>query len=108
MTRVSPPEDDREFPGPHASIRVTLAPRSRRCRAVHPPKAPAPMTAMWGLDFKGSESNSLREEDSRKSRMIGTPPGLVIPSGGMFTTGNRDAGRDPSTPPELRCAPLRL
>ena len=46
MTRVSPPEDAREFPGPQASSSVTRAPRSRRCRAVQPPKAPAPITAM--------------------------------------------------------------
>src|SRR5690349_7584192 len=49
MTRVSPPDEDRELPGPQASSKVTLAPASRRCRAVHPPKAPAPITAMCGL-----------------------------------------------------------
>ena len=45
MTRVSPPELEREFPGPHESTRVTCAPGRRRCRAVQPPKAPAPTTA---------------------------------------------------------------
>lgn len=49
--RVSPPDDERELPGPQASISVTRAPRSIRWSAVHPPKAPAPMTATWGLDF---------------------------------------------------------
>src|SRR5690349_7686737 len=44
MTRVSPPELAREFPGPHASTRVTRAPRRRSMRAVHPPNAPAPTT----------------------------------------------------------------
>src|SRR6185295_12596150 len=50
MTRVSPPELAREFPGPQASSRVTRAPFRRRWRAVQPPKAPAPMTATWGRD----------------------------------------------------------
>src|SRR5580692_6274793 len=49
MMRVSPPEEDRELPGPQASSRVTCAPRRSRCKAVHPPKAPAPITAMWGF-----------------------------------------------------------
>src|SRR4051794_18907284 len=69
MTRVSPPEEDREFPGPQASIRVTRAPCSRRCRAVHPPKAPAPMTAMWGLGLKILCIESSTEEDSRKEQV---------------------------------------
>src|SRR5882672_3557484 len=47
MTRVSPPDDARELPGPQASIRVTRAPRRNRYRAVHPPNAPAPITATW-------------------------------------------------------------
>src|SRR3954469_8622642 len=49
MTLVSPPELERELPGPQESIRVTRAPRRRRWRAVQPPKAPAPMTATWGF-----------------------------------------------------------
>src|ERR1700682_430673 len=49
MTRVSPPELERVFPGPHESIRSTFAPSLRRCRAVHPPKAPAPTTTTRGL-----------------------------------------------------------
>src|ERR1043165_9428721 len=48
MIRVSPPELERELPGPQASSRVTRAPRRCSSRAVQPPKAPAPMTAMWG------------------------------------------------------------
>src|SRR5438105_5316155 len=51
MTRVSPPELAREFPGPQASINVTRAPRRTSQSAVHPPKAPAPMTAMRGPDL---------------------------------------------------------
>src|SRR5438132_13488244 len=50
MTRVSPPELDRELPGPHESMSVTCAPRRRRCSAVHPPNAPAPTTTMRGAD----------------------------------------------------------
>src|SRR5712692_7444484 len=42
MTRVSPPEEARELPGPQASTSVTLAPRRRSIKAVHPPNAPAP------------------------------------------------------------------
>src|ERR1700733_332255 len=61
MIRVSPPEDAREFPGPQASSSVTRAPRSRRCSAVQPPKAPAPMTAMWGFDFMMSLHNSFND-----------------------------------------------
>src|SRR4029077_16001456 len=53
MTRVSPPEEARELPGPQASSNVTRAPRSRRCKAVQPPKAPAPITAMCALEFNG-------------------------------------------------------
>src|SRR5436190_17539013 len=51
MTRVSPPELAREFPGPQASMRVTRAPRRTSHSAVHPPKAPAPITAMRGPDL---------------------------------------------------------
>src|SRR3954466_7972160 len=51
ITRVSPPELAREFPGPQASINVTLAPRRVSQSAVHPPNAPAPITAMRGPDF---------------------------------------------------------
>src|SRR5260221_10427014 len=50
MTRVSPPELERALPGPHESIRSTRAPSPRRCRAVQPPKAPAPTTATRGLE----------------------------------------------------------
>src|SRR5579863_10017755 len=49
--RVSPPEDAREFPGPHASTNVTRAPPSSRRSAVHPPNAPAPTTATCALVF---------------------------------------------------------
>ena len=48
--RVSSPDVDRELPGPHVSMSVTRAPIFRRWYAVHPPNAPAPMTAMSG-DF---------------------------------------------------------
>src|SRR5262249_43794876 len=62
MTRVSPPELARELPGPHASTRVTFAPRRRRCRAVHPPNAPAPTT----MTFIGAtrERAACAEKDS--------------------------------------------
>src|SRR5262245_12754240 len=45
MTRVSPPELAREFPGPQESSTTTFAPRRTRCKAVQPPNAPAPTTA---------------------------------------------------------------
>src|SRR6202521_804434 len=48
MTRVSPPELAREFPGPQASTSVTLAPPRRSISAVQPPKAPAPTTTTAG------------------------------------------------------------
>src|SRR5258707_781209 len=48
MTRGSPPELERAFPGPQEPTSVTSAPRPRRCRAVQPPKAPAPTTATRG------------------------------------------------------------
>src|SRR5437868_3229274 len=44
MTRVSPPELERVFPGPQASSSVTSAPDCSNCNAVHPPNAPAPTT----------------------------------------------------------------
>src|SRR5260370_42465468 len=57
MTRVSPPELAREFPGPHASSKVTLAPFRRKYKAVQPPNAPAPATATWG--FRLGEANEV-------------------------------------------------
>src|ERR1700730_2712854 len=50
MIRVSPPEEDRELPGPQASIRVTRDRCRNRYKAVHPPKAPAPTTATCGFE----------------------------------------------------------
>jgi hypothetical protein len=44
ITRVSPPELAREFPGPQASSSVTLAPFRNSCSADQPPNAPAPTT----------------------------------------------------------------
>src|SRR5258708_5136 len=44
ITRVSPPELAREFPGPQASSSVTLAPFRRSWSADQPPNAPAPTT----------------------------------------------------------------
>src|ERR1035437_8616394 len=42
--RVSSPEVDRAFPGPHSSIISTFAPFCWRFSAVHPPQHPAPIT----------------------------------------------------------------
>ena len=42
--RVSPPELAREFAGPQASSKVTVAPFLRSSSAVQPPNAPAPTT----------------------------------------------------------------
>src|SRR5579872_6074444 len=50
MIRVSPPEEDRALPGPQVSSRVTRARRRNRYRAVHPPKAPAPITTILGFE----------------------------------------------------------
>src|ERR1700720_871962 len=59
MTRVSPPELERELPGPHASSNVTRAPRRQSQSASQPPKAPAPTTATCGapaaVDGGGAE-----------------------------------------------------
>src|SRR5256885_10266909 len=55
MTRVSPPELAREFPGPHASSNVTFAPFFRSSRAVQPPNAPAPTTT---IDFREELANA--------------------------------------------------
>src|SRR5690242_42761 len=57
MMRVSPPELAREFPGPHASSNVTWVPFRSRWRAVQPPNAPAPTTAMWG--FRLGDANEV-------------------------------------------------
>ena len=50
MMRVSPPEEERELPGPHASMSVTRALRRNKNRAIHPPNDPAPITATWTFD----------------------------------------------------------
>src|SRR5262245_35719079 len=49
IVRVSPPELAREFPGPHASMSVTRAPRRTSSSADQPPNAPAPTTITEGL-----------------------------------------------------------
>src|SRR5579864_6208961 len=59
MMRVSPPDDDRELPGPHASSSVTRAPRRNRYKADHPPNAPAPTTATWEVDCMVSLTKAL-------------------------------------------------
>jgi len=60
MMRVSPPDEDREFPGPQASTRVTRTPRRCRYNAVHPPNAPAPITTTWDLRSAKTFSLSAR------------------------------------------------
>src|SRR5438270_8179704 len=60
MTRVSPPELERVFPGPHESRRVTSAPIVARWNAVQPPNAPAPMTATRSLGAANSVGASRR------------------------------------------------
>src|SRR6266850_3352730 len=62
MTRVSPPDEAREFPGPQASRSTTRAPRRTRWRAVQPPNAPAPTTATRGFaDAAAAEGDRRRE-----------------------------------------------
>src|SRR5271167_3448594 len=59
--RDSPLEVPRGCPAPQASSSTTRAPRRARCHAVHPPNAPAPITATsavlevedWRLDVRG-------------------------------------------------------
>src|SRR5437868_10439208 len=86
MTRVSPPELAREFPGPQASMRVTRAPRRTSHSAVHPPKAPAPITAMGGPDLvladffcafiSGEAAAPAAARDFRNSRREGASKSL--------------------------------
>src|SRR6202158_2452444 len=54
ITRVSPPELERELPGPQASTSVTRAPRRHSQSASQPPKAPAPTTATCGAPAAGA------------------------------------------------------
>src|SRR3982750_214607 len=60
MTRVSPPDDAREFPAPQASMRVTRWPARRSDKAVHPPNAPAPTTTTWSLRERGNGAGAVR------------------------------------------------
>src|ERR1700687_883027 len=71
MTRVSPPELAREFPGPQASTSVTLAPPRRSISAVQPPKAPAPTTTTAGAAAPaagGPAGGAPRNPASREGR----------------------------------------
>src|SRR5256885_3406707 len=102
MTRVSPPEEARELPGPQESRSTTRAPRRSRCRAVQPPNAPATTTATRGLGDAAARGVSRREtcraataappfrsdrRDNRRPIVSGLLKALdVIPG--------QDAGRD--------------
>src|SRR5436309_2044615 len=72
MTRVSPPDEAREFPGPQASRRTTRAPRRTRCRAVHPPNAPAPTTATRGFAAAAAAKGD-RRRDACSARTAAPP-----------------------------------
>src|SRR6186713_2981992 len=83
MTRVSPPDDAREFPAPHASIRVTRIPARRSASAVHPPNAPAPTTTTWSAE--------PRTDVTPGSCIAGIPS---QPAAGAVTTAPTNARRD--------------
>ena len=83
MTRDSPPELEREFPGPHASSSVTFAPDRNRWSAVQPPKAPAPITATCGLlDWALPTPKAAREDASmepmKARRRMGMKSDLLV------------------------------
>lgn len=61
ITRVSPPELAREFPGPQASNSVTLAPSRKSCKADHPPNAPAPTTIIVVRSETGSAGEPIMQ-----------------------------------------------
>src|SRR6202166_4956525 len=82
MTRVSPPELERELPGPHASTNVTRAPRRQSQSASQPPKAPAPMTATCGAPAAGI------------GRATGGPAGLRLSPSGPCIAALCKAGND--------------
>src|SRR5688572_23112360 len=52
MTRVSPPDEARECPAPHASTRVTRIPERSSASAIHPPNAPAPTTTTCSAELR--------------------------------------------------------
>jgi len=67
--RVSPLEVPRGFPAPQASTSTTRAPRRARCQAVHPPKAPAPITAISGvLEVRGGKLEVGRTDRALPAR----------------------------------------
>src|SRR5260370_18689072 len=85
MTRVSPPELERELPGPHASTSVTRAPRRQSQSASQPPKAPSPTTATCGAPAAGAP---------RGTGGAGRVGGLRLPPPGPGIAALRKAGDD--------------
>ena len=71
MRRVSPPEEDLEFPGPQVSIKVTFIPDRSKYKAVQVPNTPAPTTTaddeellpgptfVDGFDWEGVGANVM-------------------------------------------------
>src|SRR6267154_5906611 len=59
--RVSPPELEREFPGPQETRSVTFAPLCCSCSADQPPNAPAPTTTSEGGGEPAKTRESIRE-----------------------------------------------
>ena len=83
MTRDSPPELERELPGPQASISVTFAPDRNRLNAVQPPKAPAPITATcglldWALPTPKAATDDASIEPMKVRRRIGMKSDLLV------------------------------
>src|SRR5262245_3313476 len=74
MTRVSPPDEAREFPGPQASRRDTRAPRLARCRAAQPPNAPAPTTATLGAPDAAARDRRAAEDGAAPTAIRAAAP----------------------------------
>src|SRR3954467_14320507 len=98
MIRVSPPELEREWPGPQASSRVTRAPRRRSSRAVQPPNAPAPMTTMGGgadipLYRSLGREHAMPAADRSVIYRTGGELTLALPLGEELAQGDRAEAR---------------
>src|SRR5262245_17346169 len=78
MTRVSPPDEARELPGPQVSTRVTRAPRRSRNSADHPPNAPAPTTTTRGRALRRSlpDREAAGFADVRRFLVLIADPGV--------------------------------
>ena len=106
IVRVSPPELAREFPGPQASSRVTLAPFRKSCSADHPPNAPAPTTItevrsepatvgepnMQAVPAIAEAFKKLRRDLFGLVRVVGNTSLNRLGKGGSLSGSNRNLG----------------